>query len=190
MTAARIVDLEVHRDNRGDVREVFRASWTDDVVVRQMTATFSYEGALRGMHYHERQTDVWYFASGRALVQLYDPRGGIFETKVIHQGRSLVIPPGVAHGWQALEPTVLIYGLTHEYDGGSDEHGFYPFDDEYVGASMWVPTSLISERDRQGMSLKQFRDWLTGRDIEATMRKAVAETIERYEPALRRLAEE
>lgn len=155
-------DLKVHADDRGDVREIYRASWGVPPVV-QMVRSYSRAGTIRAMHAHKQQWDVWNFISGRALVQLYDHRewGGWSSARVMEQGEALLIPPGVSHGFQALEDCLLVYGLTREYDG-TDEFEWNAFDPEWPGAELWAPppthlTSYIrSDRDRQAPSLAEF----------------------------------
>ncbi len=44
-------------------------------------------------------------------------------TVELQAGGSLLIPPGVAHGFLAVDPVRLLYMVTNEYDG-TDEHGF------------------------------------------------------------------
>jgi dTDP-4-dehydrorhamnose 3,5-epimerase len=71
----------------------------------------------------------------------------------------VTIPPGVAHGFLALEALELVYLVSNEYDG-SDEHGF-AWDDATV-AVPWpdVPGTahvrpVLSERDRSNPSLAE-----------------------------------
>ena len=58
----------------------------------------------------------------------------------------MAIPPGVAHGFQALTEATLLYMVTEPYDG-TDEHGF-GFDDPALGLSWPLANPLVSDRDR------------------------------------------
>ena len=60
--------------------------------------------------------------------------------------RALLIPPGVAHGYQALTDARLLYLVTNEYDG-TDEQGLR-FDDPALGFAWPVPAGVVSDRDR------------------------------------------
>jgi dTDP-4-dehydrorhamnose 3,5-epimerase len=118
------------------------------------------------LHLHRRQLDRWIIGSGRAFVALVDTRpmfeGGnapLVETRELAADDWVEIPPGVAHGFMALEPVELVYLVTNEYDG-SDEAGF-AWDDP-LAAVPWplpAPTSdgrpILSERDRTNPSLTE-----------------------------------
>lgn len=94
-------------------------------------------------HKHEIQTDYWFCVKGSFKVGLaYEGYMPSFEGEVINEGGDTVrvsdgdtqqvvewhylsdknqevlkIPPGVYHGYKALEPnSILIYGLTHKYN--------------------------------------------------------------------------
>lgn len=125
---ARIIEVGPHHDHRGAVRETFRQSWLPDLAIAQLVQSDSKQNVLRGMHLHRRQTDVWRFTHGSALVRLYDPATDTNE--LIDTGKHdivLAIPPGIAHGFYTPIGCTLVYALTEEYDG-TDEYGFFPLD--------------------------------------------------------------
>ena len=160
--------LTPHRDNRGNVRETFRASWFPEVPpIRQLVRSKSKPKTLRGMHLHRKQWDIWHFVRGFALVRLYyhqpDPRWGALGTdEFIWAGpdTTIAIPPGVSHGFYTPDGCTLLYALTEEYDGSdefgwhwSDGVGFGEFADEWPGD----PSDLnISERDLRAPRLAEF----------------------------------
>lgn len=155
ISTASLKTLTIHRDDRGNVRELWRESWGTPPV-KQMVRTWSRAGTLRGMHYHKKQWDVWHFAFGMAIVQLYDPLTGWRTTyPVVDGSSSIIIPPRIAHGFQAITDTILIYGLTEEYDG-SDEYGFSATLG-WPGAGLWMPGEpLLSPRDKDAPQLSEF----------------------------------
>lgn len=88
-------------------------------------------------HKHEIQTDYWTCVKGSIKVGLAIPLDEELikenrDTKMIDNCdshfvewyylsdknlKSLKIPPGVYHGYKALEPgSILLYGLTHKYN--------------------------------------------------------------------------
>lgn len=156
--------IERHVDERGAFRELWRASTPvhGGSPYVQANLSTSAAGVVRGLHVHRRQADHWLVARGRALVALVDvrsmladPGGGapVVETRELAEDAWVDIPPGVAHGFLALEPLELIYLVTNEYDG-TDELGFRW--DDPSAAVPWpdVPGGLIlSERDRSSPSL-------------------------------------
>ncbi len=155
-----------HGDSRGSFTELWRASWFAEERFVQANRSASDPGVLRGLHFHRRQLDFWVVSSGRALVALVDVRpmldgsgGPIVETRELVADETVVIPPGVAHGFLALEPLELVYVVTNEYDG-SDELGF-AWDDP-LAAVPWPAVAgtrggapILSERDRSNPSLPE-----------------------------------
>ena len=158
--------LARHADARGSFRELWRSSWFPGERFTQANASVSDRGVLRGLHLHRRQSDHWIVGSGLAFVALVDVRpmlggGGrpFVETFEMAPDEWCFIPPGVAHGFLALEPLELLYVVTNEYDG-SDEHGFAW--DDGLAAVPWpaVPEAadgrpILSDRDLQNPSLTE-----------------------------------
>jgi dTDP-4-dehydrorhamnose 3,5-epimerase len=173
LPGVRISRLDRRHDGRGSFREAWRASWYQPGADEgsgpapgfvQANVSESAPGVLRGLHLHRRQVDHWVVLAGRAFVALVDVRarlvdGGAVavETHELSADDWLGIPPGVAHGFLALEPLLLLYLVSAEYDG-SDELGF-AWDDPAVavpwpgspGSPDGRPT--LSERDRHAPSL-------------------------------------
>ena len=165
--------VERHADERGSFRELWRRTNLPEPFV-QVNLSTSAPGVLRGLHLHRRQVDHWVVATGRALVALVDARPlldgsgakPLVETRELATDGSVTIPPGVAHGFLALEPLELLYLVSNEYDG-SDEHGF-AWDDPAV-AVPWpqVPATpdgrpILSDRDRSNPPLVELVARLRG----------------------------
>lgn len=158
--------LTRHSDARGSFRELWRASWFPAESFSQANASVSASGVLRGLHLHRRQSDHWVVGSGRAFVALVDVRPmlegdprPLVETFEMRPDEWCLIPPGVAHGFLAVEALELLYFVTNEYDG-SDEHGF-AWDDRLADVA-WptVPETadrrpILSDRDRQNPPLTE-----------------------------------
>jgi len=68
--------LTRHADERGAFTELWRSRWTDGLEARFVQANLSESepGVLRGMHFHDRQADLWIVLAGRAFVGLTDLR--------------------------------------------------------------------------------------------------------------------
>ncbi len=173
-----------HADERGALREIWRASEAGDLdpahtgsppgtspAYVQANLSSSVAGVLRGLHFHRRQLDRWLVVSGRAWVALVDvrpmlagePEPGL-ETRELEADEWVIIPAGVAHGFLAVEPLDLVYFVTNEYDG-SDELGF-AWDDPAAGVPWPVldvtpdGRPILSERDRRNSSLTELVDRL------------------------------
>ena len=155
-----------HADDRGALREIWRASDTPELTFVQSNLSTSVPGVLRGLHFHQRQLDRWLVVTGRAWVALVDVRpmlaGGdapLVDTRELGPDEWVVIPEGVAHGFLALEPLDLVYFVTNEYDG-TDELGFAWDDGD--AAVPWPVLDvtldgrpILSERDRSNPSLRE-----------------------------------
>jgi dTDP-4-dehydrorhamnose 3,5-epimerase len=109
------------------------------------------------MHFHDRQWDLWVPVGGALFAALHDLRAGspteaAHDTLELDASRpsALLIPPGVAHGYQALTDASLLYLVTNEYDG-TDEHGLR-FDDPALGFTWPEPAGPVSDRDRTAPS--------------------------------------
>ena len=164
-----LVEPVVFRDERGLFKEVYKR--TDflangipyDFV--QVNVSVSRRGVVRGLHYQLRPME-----QGKLITVL---RGRIFDVAVdIRRGspwfgryvavelsednhRALWIPPGFAHGFQALEDgTVVLYLVTKEY---SPQHErCVRWDDPEIGIPWPIREGVVlSEKDRRCPPLRQ-----------------------------------
>ena len=133
-----IKPLVRHADERGYFLEVLRDD--DELLERfgQTSYTLTYPGVIKAFHWHEKQYDLWFICRGEARVVLYDMRP---ESPTFHklqqvfagerEPQLIVIPPGVAHGYQVLgnEPVCLFYHTTESYDREHPDEGRTPHDD-------------------------------------------------------------
>jgi dTDP-4-dehydrorhamnose 3,5-epimerase len=133
----RTLRLSRHTDDRGFFLEIFRsrggggasaelARFFEGVPVAQ--ANFSVvdaNGHVKGLHYHLRQEDIWFFPPpSRAKVVLLDirkasPTHGRAQVIVAGEGAEQLvrIPAGVAHGYRPLtNPCALFYIVTRAFD--------------------------------------------------------------------------
>lgn len=152
------VTLEDHPDTRGSFREIFRAD-AFPVPFVQANHSRSKAGVLRGLHYHRRQSDLWYVVGGELVAGCVDLRHRtdkpISWTTMMSADRpsALYIPPGVAHGFFARTDADLVYWVSHEYDA-TDEYGI-AWDDPALGLDWGVDAPILSDRDASNERL----DW-------------------------------
>lgn len=108
----------------------------------QTTFTVAYKGTVKAFHWHRKQDDLWFVATGKAAVVLYDlredsPTKG--KTDIIYAGQDeyklIVIPVGVAHGYKVLsdEPVLLFYHTTMPYNPQRPDEERIPSDDPRIG---------------------------------------------------------
>lgn len=139
----------VYQDARGSFAEAFRTSEAREVRgfhVAQVNVANNLSGVLRGMHVHRHQFDYWYVASG--FVQAAVHKGDAWETRILSPGHGVVIPPTTYHGFLSLTTSVVLEGVSREYDLlEPDEDGYYP----YSGPVIWsLPEkdTILSLRDK------------------------------------------
>lgn len=147
-------DLVRHGDSRGGFTETYRQEWFDGPAMVQGNRSDSVAGTIRGLHFHQKQSDYWLCVHGHIVVCLHDLRTnsptsgttlGIELTGETAQG--LLIPPGVAHGFGALEDSTLTYLVDNYYDS-TDEFGIR-WDDPQVGFDWGIKNPIVSDRDRE-----------------------------------------
>jgi dTDP-4-dehydrorhamnose 3,5-epimerase len=121
-----IKELETHSDERGFFRELIRV--TDDFFEEgfgQWSHSLVREGVLKAWHLHRVQVDWWYVVSGVLRVGLCDMRDDSPTSKTVmdflmgdQQSACVVrIPPGVAHGYRAVQGPANIFYMTYRvYD--------------------------------------------------------------------------
>jgi dTDP-4-dehydrorhamnose 3,5-epimerase len=147
-----IRDLTRHGDSRGSFIETYRQEWFDGPPMLQGNRSDSVAGTIRGLHYHLQQADYWLCMRGRLLVCMHDlrassPTRGVTQGIILDGSTSagVYIPPGVAHGFGALEDSTLTYLVDRYYDS-SDEYGIR-YDDPAVGFDWPIEDPVLSERD-------------------------------------------
>ena len=136
-------------DERGRLAELRRDSLLPKPT-RQTNLSFSRQGVIRGLHYHERgQDDLFVCLEGTARVVVLDRASGeTFTEDVGDDNPTAIYVPGIhAHGFEALTDVLFCYHVTEEYDPADpDEHGI-PWDDPRV-VDLWATrTPILSARD-------------------------------------------
>jgi dTDP-4-dehydrorhamnose 3,5-epimerase len=154
LDGVKIKELKVHRDipdtpdtkeqklKRGFLIEILRS---DDKLLKkfgQSTFTVAYPGTIKAFHYHKKQDDLWFIATGKAKVVLHDLRKNsptYKKTQVIYAGKDdyklILIPKGVAHGYQVLskEPVLLFYHTTEPYNAKNPDEQRLSYNDPEIG---------------------------------------------------------
>ena len=108
----------------------------------QSIFSVAYKGTIKAFHWHKKQDDLWFIATGQALIVLYDLRKNsttFGHTEVIKAGdgdyKLVVIPAGVAHGYKVLsdEPVLLFYHATELYNRNNPDEERIPYNDVSIG---------------------------------------------------------
>lgn len=126
----------------GVLMEVLRA---DEKLMKkfgQTTFTIAYPGTIKAFHWHKIQDDLFFFATGKALLVLYDLRQDsptFGKTQTIEAGddnyQLIVVPQGVAHGYKVLgrKPVMLFYQTTECYNRDNPDEERIPYNDTKIG---------------------------------------------------------
>jgi dTDP-4-dehydrorhamnose 3,5-epimerase len=136
-------------DERGWFLELRRDSRLPRPTV-QTNLSFSRQGVIRGLHYHERgQDDLFACLQGMARVVVLDLETGETFTEDIGDENpvALYVPGRLAHGFEALTDLLFCYHVTEEYDPADpDEHGVR-WDDPRVRHLWSTASPILSARD-------------------------------------------
>jgi dTDP-4-dehydrorhamnose 3,5-epimerase len=136
-------------DERGWLTELRRESALPKRT-RQTNVSWSQQGVIRGLHYHERgQDDLFVCLAGTIRVVVLDRETGETFSEDIGDDNpvALYVPGHNGHGFEALTDALVCYHVTEEYDPADpDEHGI-PWDDPRV-VDLWsTRTPILSARD-------------------------------------------
>jgi len=151
--------LVPHRDDRGSFTEMFRESWGLGPRAIQWNLVRSVPRTVRGVHVHLVHLDYWTLLTGCATVGFRDlrahspTRGLSGEMRLTGDvPEIIVIPPGVAHGFQFHDVSVHLYAVTHYWDM-TDELGC-KWDDPGLEIAWPEKEALLSPRDRDAAPLR------------------------------------
>ena len=149
-----VIPLKKFEDERGWFLELARASrmtkpW------RQTNLSFSRQGVIRGLHYHERgQDDLFACLQGMARVVVLDRENG--ETFSLDIGDdnpvAVYIPGHHAHGFEALTDLLFCYHVTEEYDPSDPDEHAIAWNDPRVRDVWSTRSPILSERDAAASS--------------------------------------
>ena len=154
MTGVEVIPLRRFEDERGWFVELARASWLPKQWA-QTNVSFSREGVIRGVHFHERgQDDLFACLQGTARVVVLDRESGETFTDAIGDENpvAVYIPGHHAHGFEALTDLLFCYHVTEEYDPSDPDENAIPWNDPRV-AHLWSTSSpILSQRDLDASS--------------------------------------
>jgi dTDP-4-dehydrorhamnose 3,5-epimerase len=159
-----------HRDERGYFTRtqdagVLRDAGIDPTAFVQDNQSRSYQGVVRGMHGRggEGEAKLVRCAHGAVLDVVVDARAdsptfGAVRRFVLDDQvhRQLYIPRGFLHGYQAITAvTDVCYRMDAYYGPGEDIT--VAWDDPELGIEWPAPVTIVSDRDRAGISWADYR---------------------------------
>ena len=144
-----VIPLRRFEDERGWFVELRRESKLAKPTV-QTNISFSRQGVIRGLHYHDRgQDDLFACLQGIARVVVLDRETGETFTQDIGEDNfvALYIPGHYAHGFEALTDLFFCYHVTQEYDPADPDENEIPWDDPRVKHLWSTQSPILSQRD-------------------------------------------
>ena len=151
MSVDGVLELPLRRfeDARGWLTELRRDSALPKPT-RQTNLSFSRQGVIRGLHYHERgQDDLFVCIRGTARVVVLDrTTGETFSRDIGDEHPVAIYVPGIhAHGFEALTDVLFCYHVTEEYDPSDPDEHEIPWNDPRVVHLWETKTPILSDRD-------------------------------------------
>ncbi|MCW4458849.1 dTDP-4-dehydrorhamnose 3,5-epimerase [Microbacterium sp. MPKO10] len=165
-----VFEPTVHRDERGYFTRILDVSILADAGIdpasfKQENQSRSYQGVVRGLHgrMNKGEAKLVRCAHGAVLDIAIDARPGsptfgevrtfLLDDQV---NRQVYIPRGFLHGYQALtSDTDFCYRIDDFY--GPDEDITISFDDPDLAVVWPAPITIVSERDRHGISWHDYK---------------------------------
>lgn len=150
-----LVETRKFDDRRGYFMELFKDGQMKGIPkFIQGNMSFSMKGVIRGLHYQLipfPQGKLVTVAKGSIFDVAVDIRKssstfGKFVKAKLEPGRMLWIPPGFAHGFQALEDSTVIYFITHSPYSPQHERCI-KWDDEEIGIDWPLKDWILSDKD-------------------------------------------
>lgn len=164
LPGVKLISFPLHRDDRGFFSEVYRQSQYQALGIAQTfvqdNLSHSKKGVIRGMHFQsgEGQAKLVTVISGKiydAFVDIRPDSPTFMKWKgvILEKGSQLLVPAGFAHGFAALEESLVFYKVSTPYDPQT-EKSFSIFDPE-IGIEWPVDSPLLSPRDQDAPTFSE-----------------------------------
>jgi dTDP-4-dehydrorhamnose 3,5-epimerase len=160
-----LIDSKKYDDARGYFMELHKNSefpFMSNIV--QTNYSYSKRGVFRGLHFQlapKAQGKLVNVIVGKVLDIAVDlrkssPWFGKHVAYEIYPGRSIWVPPGFAHGFQATEESYVVYFIT-DSEYSPDHEGGIAWNDPDLGIKLPVEDPILSEKDKKWPRLKEAR---------------------------------
>ena len=152
------------KDNRGYFKELIR----ENVINKKfpfLVMSFSKKNVIRGLHIQTTNSQGKFISvlKGKIFDVAIDLRknsktfGRVYKYILSEKNNtSIYVPPGFAHGFQALEnENYIVYSCT-KYRNKKSETTI-KFDDKELNIKWPIKKFIISAKDKKGISLSEFK---------------------------------
>jgi dTDP-4-dehydrorhamnose 3,5-epimerase len=162
-----VMPLVTHADPRGHLTELLRTTQHPSPAPVQWNAVKSEAGVMRGVHVHKVHWDYFFLLAGEMLLGLHDMRTAspTYRRSAIipltgEELKSVVIPPGVAHGFYYPRASMHVYSVS-EYWDPADELGCC-WNSPELDLAWPCSDPALSERDRSADSYDSLASVISG----------------------------
>jgi len=159
-----IVKNKIFKDNRGYFKELLR----ENIIKKKfpfLVMSYSKKNVIRGLHLQTQNSQGKFVTviKGRVFDIALDLRknsktyGKYFSCILSEKNsNSIYIPPGFAHGFQALDKeNYIIYNCT-KYRNSKSEIGI-KYDDENLNIKWPLKRQIVSKKDKEAISFLEFK---------------------------------
>lgn len=170
LLGAKIILPKIFKDDRGYFFESFNNALLQKHIGNyqfvQDNQSLSQKGVLRGLHFQNppyAQGKLVRVIQGAVLDVIVDIRknsptfGKHFSCELSADNfKCLWIPPGFAHGFVTLQDnTIFFYKVSNYYHKASE--GCIKWDDPDLGIDWQIDNPQLSQKDLEGINLKDFK---------------------------------
>ena len=162
-----LFQLKKYIDNRGFFYESFSGDLSLELGQSfvQDNISYSFRGAVRGLHYqwHKPMGKLIHVPKGHIVDHIVDIRknsehyGTSYKFELSDKNsRILWVPPGYAHGFEALQDSIVMYKCTNYYNHLGE--GCINFFDKTLNLNLTIEQKdvIISEKDKSGLSWEDY----------------------------------
>ena len=168
LNGVQIIQPNVHSDERGYFKEVFKEDLIDNFSIKQINQAFSYGKCMRGLHFqntpHEQGKLIW-CSLGKILDVVVDIDKSsptfkqYFSIELSDTNHlMLLITKGYAHGYLTLsDQNIICYGVDSLYSPKHDAG--LSFQDPEINLQLGYDFSefLISDKDKKLPLLREIK---------------------------------
>jgi dTDP-4-dehydrorhamnose 3,5-epimerase len=158
-----IIQNKSFKDNRGYFKEIIR----EEKINKRfpfLVMSFSKKNVIRGLHLQKKNSQGKFVSviKGKIFDVAVDLRknsktfGQYYQCTLSEKNsKSVYIPPGFAHGFQALEnENYIVYSCTQYRHSNSEK--VIQFNDKELNIKWPLKKKIVSKKDNNAISLKQF----------------------------------
>ena len=159
-----IINNNCFKDNRGYFKELIREKKLK-IKFPFIVMSYSKKNVIRGLHLQKKESQGKFISviKGKIFDVAVDLRknsktfGKYYQCTLSEKNsKSVYIPPGFAHGFQALEnENYIIYSCTQYRDSTSEK--VIKFNDKELNIKWPLKKIIVSKKDNKAMTLKQFK---------------------------------